>query len=218
VERPNPSEVKDRVRAILSRMADLEKELEDEFHRREDQVLYQISNRKVRFEEEVRAAHKRLRFGLATWLRQSELRNVLSAPVIYLMALPIALLDLSFSFYQIVCFSLYRISKVDRSRFVAIDRHRLAYLNHIEKLNCAYCGYANGVLAYAREIAARTEQYWCPIKHARRTIGMHARYAHFLDYGDPADFHETQARLRLELSCEDCQSLGAHPITKEPNQ
>ena len=199
-------------------MADLEKELEDELHRREDQFLYQISNRKVRFEEEVRAAHKRLRFGLAKWLRQSELRNVLSAPVIYLMALPIALLDLSFSFYQLVCFRLYRISKVDRSRFVAIDRHRLAYLNHIEKLNCVYCGYANGVLAYAREIAARTEQYWCPIKHARKTIGMHARYAHFLDYGDPADFHETQARLRVELSGEDCQGLDAHPVTKEPNQ
>ena len=66
--------------------------------------------------------------------------------------------------------------------------------------------------------AARTEQYWCPIKHDRRTIGMHARYAHFLDYGDPADFHEIQARLRIELSCEDCQSLNAHPVTKEPNQ
>ena len=157
MERPNPSDVKDRVRAILSRMADLEKELEDELHRREDQVLYQISNRKVRFEAELRAAHKRLRFGLATWLTQSELRNVLSAPVIYLMALPIALLDLSFSFYQVVCFALYGISKVDRSRFIAIDRHRLAYLNHIEKLNCVYCGYANGVLAYAREIAVRTE-------------------------------------------------------------
>ena len=31
-------------------------------------------------------------------------------------------------------------------------------------------------------------------------------------------FHETQARLRVELSCEDCQSLDAHPVTKEPNQ
>ncbi len=53
MERLNPSEVKDRVRAILSRMADLEKELEDEFHRRENQALYQISNRKVRFEEDL---------------------------------------------------------------------------------------------------------------------------------------------------------------------
>ena len=28
-----------------------------------------------------------------------------------------------------------------------------------KKLNCVYCGYANGVIGHAREIAARTEQY-----------------------------------------------------------
>jgi hypothetical protein len=28
-----------------------------------------------------------------------------------------------------------------------------------EKLNRVYCGYANGVLAYAREIAVRIEPY-----------------------------------------------------------
>jgi len=77
-------------------------------------------------------------------------------PVIYSMVVPIVLLDLSMSLYRAACFPLYRISKVDRSQFVAIDRHRLAYLNISEKLNCTYCGYANGVLAYAREIAART--------------------------------------------------------------
>jgi len=109
------------------------------------------------------------------------------------MVLPIALLDLSLSAYQALCFPLYRISKVDRSAFIAVDRHCLAYLNAVEKLNCAFCGYANGVLAYAREVAARSEQYWCPIKHARRTLGTHARYANFLDYGDPTGFHQAQA-------------------------
>ena len=53
--------------------------------------------------------------------------------------------------------------------------------------------------------------------HARRIVGMNARYAHFLDYGDPADFHETQARLRVELSREDCQSLDTDPFPKEGN-
>lgn len=75
---------------------------------------------------------------------------------------------------------LYRISEVDRSDFITVDRHRLAYRNVIEKLNCVFCGYANGVLTYAREIAARTEQYWCPIKHASRILGTHSRYAEFL--------------------------------------
>ena len=218
VEQTHPSEVKDRIRGILSRIADLEKELEDALHRRQDEVLYLISNRKIQFEDHVRAAHKRLRLGLFKWLRQSELRNVLSAPVVYSLVVPIAVLDLFVSFYQAVCFPLYRVSKVDRSRFVAIDRHRLAYLNLVEKLNCAYCGYATGVIAYTREIAARTEQYWCPIKHARRTIGSHARYAHFLDYGDPKDFHETQAILRAKLTCEDCRGQDAQPSDTEPTK
>jgi hypothetical protein len=181
-------------------MAELEKELEEELHRREDQVLYQITNRKVHFGEEVRAAHKRLRYGLAKWLRESELRNALSAPFVYSMLVPIAILDIAISLYQAICFPLYRISTVDRSEFVVVDRHRLAYLNVVEKLNCAYCGYANGVLAYAREVAARTEQYWCPIKHARKTIGTHVRYAHFLDYGAPGSFHDAQAQFRTELA------------------
>ena len=65
-----------------------------------------------------------------------------------------------------------------------IDRQHLAYLNSIEKLNCVYCGYANGVFAYTREIAGRPEQYWCPIRHAKRVRAPHARYRHFVDYGD----------------------------------
>lgn len=49
----------------------------------------------------------------------------------------------------------------------------LSYLNAIEKLNCVYCGYGNGVIAYGREIIARTEQFWCPIKHASKAAGEH---------------------------------------------
>lgn len=198
------AEMKERVRSILLRMAELEKELEEEFEERQEELRYEIRNRRVHFEREVRATHRRLRVGLARWLGASELRNVITAPVIYAMVVPIALIDLALTVYQTLCFPLYRVPKVDRSRYVVIDRHRLEYLNVIERLNCAYCGYANGVLAYSREIAARTEQYWCPIKHARRALGTHARYARFLDYGDPKDFHAIQQRLRSEL-CEECR-------------
>ena len=54
----------------------------------------------------------------------------------------------------------------------------------IEKINCAFCSYANGLIAYTREIASLTEAYWCPIKHAKRLNGSHPRYKDFLDYGD----------------------------------
>jgi hypothetical protein len=66
----------------------------------------------------------------------------------------------------------------------------LAYLNMVEKLNCAFCGYANGVIGYGREIASRTEERWCPIKHARRVRGVHQRYYQFDDFGDAASFRK----------------------------
>ncbi|MCB9726227.1 MAG: hypothetical protein H6748_19420 [Spirochaetaceae bacterium] len=194
--------MKERIRALLARIAELEDELAEALEEGQEAVLYQITNRRVRFTREVREAHKRLRLGLRRWLRESRARNVASAPFIYGMIVPIALVDLAFTTYQAICFRLYRIPRVQREDYVVIDRHRLAYLNAIEKLNCAYCGYANGVIAYAREIAARTEQYWCPIKHARRALGTHARYAHFLEYGEPEDFHAAVGRLRGRLTGE----------------
>ena len=71
----------------------------------------------------------------------------------------------------------------------------LAYLNALEKLNCAYCSYANGVIAFTREVAGRTERYWCPIKHARRVLGAHPHYSEFVDYGDAEAFRRDAAAL-----------------------
>lgn len=72
-------------------------------------------------------------------------------------------------------------------------------MNSLEKLNCVYCGYANGLLAYATEITARTEQYWCPIKHAHKLLGTHKRYARFLDYGDAEGYQNELESLRDEM-------------------
>jgi hypothetical protein len=120
---------------------------------------------------------------------------VLSAPVVYALILPFGLLDISLSLYQAICFRLYRIPRVARSDYIVIDRHRLEYLNVVEKLNCVYCGYVNGLIAYAREIAGRTEQYWCPIKHARHVVGAHAKYWDFVEYGDAEAFEARLAEL-----------------------
>lgn len=125
-----------------------------------------------------------MKTGLFTWLRNSRPQSFLSAPFVYGMILPIGLLDVSLTVYQAICFRLYGIPRVKRSDYIVIDRHHLAYLNIIEKLNCVYCGYGTAVINYAREIISRTEQYWCPIKHARKVIDAHSRYKTFLDYGD----------------------------------
>jgi hypothetical protein len=100
------------------------------------------------------------------------------------------------SLYQMVCFPAYGIQKVRRADYFVFDRHHLAYLNALEKLNCAYCSYVNGLIAYVREIAGRTEQYWCPIKHARRVAGAHPLYAGFDDYGDADAYKKRVDELR----------------------
>jgi hypothetical protein len=112
------------------------------------------------------------------------------------MILPLTLLDASMSVFQGVIFSYYRIPKVARSDYIVIDRNKLEYLNYFEKLNCAYCGYANGLLAYVREILARTEKHWCPIRHAGLTKGIHSQYRAFLDYGDAETYRETYEDIR----------------------
>jgi hypothetical protein len=126
-------------------------------------------------------------------------RSLASVPFVYAVALPLLFLDLGFSLYQAVCFPLYGIARVRRRDYFVLDRARLPYLDAIGKFNCAYCSYANAVLAYAREIAARTEQYWCPIRHERTPGGTHARYELFLPYGDGRDYAARTAALRRSL-------------------
>ena len=112
------------------------------------------------------------------------------SPLVYALIVPLVFLDLCVTLFQAICFPVYGIPRVTRSEFIVIDRHHLAYLNGIEKLNCAYCGYANGLLAYTRAIAGRAEEHWCPIKHARRTKGQHRQYFRFADYGDAEKYRQ----------------------------
>lgn len=105
----------------------------------------------------------------------AEWRHILSVPFIYLVAVPLGLLDLSINLYQLVCFPLYRIPRVRRRDFFVYDRGRLAYLNVLEKLNCQYCAYATGLLAYAREVVGRTEHTGA--RSARQARGRRAARA-----------------------------------------
>lgn len=132
----------------------------------------------------VRALQRRQRVGLWRYVTGGRVATLVTAPVIYALLLPFLVLDLSVSAYQAICFRAWGIKRVRRCDFFAIDRHRLPYLNALEKANCMYCSYVNGLIGYVREIAARTEQYWCPIKHARPVRGAHERYGSFLPYGN----------------------------------
>ena len=188
---------------LLERIVTLEKELEIELDRARSRWRYRIDAGRVRFERETRQAHQRLKKSIPRFLRESSIPNLLTAPLIYSMIVPIALLDLWITVYQSVCFRIYGIARVRRSVYIVIDRQHLAYLNAIEKLNCVYCGYANGVIAYVREVAGRTEQYWCPIRHARRMRAPHLHYRQFVDYGDAEGYHRRLIPLRAELRDDD---------------
>lgn len=189
-----------RINELLNQIHQLEDQLEDVLKNHEVEFFYRLDGTRVRFEESVRRAHQKLRIGIFRWLGQSELRNVLSAPFIYGMIVPFAVLDASLWLYQQVCFRLYRVPRVRRSRYIFLDRHQLAYLNGIEKFNCIYCGYGNGLMGYAREIVARTEQYWCPVKHARRILDPHRRYARFAEFGDSEAYQAHLKAMRDELT------------------
>jgi len=79
---------------------------------------------------------------------------------------------------------------------IVFDRHYLGYLNPIEKLNCLYCSYFNGVLQYTSAVPARTEFYFCPIKHAKKVAYDHDYYKDYLVYGDEEDYQKKLKELR----------------------
>jgi hypothetical protein len=142
------------------------------------------------FSLETLLEHRRLKISSWKHLRNTRLLVILSSPLIYACVLPFLLLDASVALYQFVCFPIYGIPKVRRKDYVVFDRGRLAYLNTIEKVGCIYCSYANGLLALITEIAARSEQHFCPIKHAHALAKTHSRYSHFLPYGDARAYRD----------------------------
>jgi len=188
---------------ILERLHTLQAELEEEIERlynEKRQVFrYTLEQGKVRFEKGVRLLQRHQKIALWIYIARAPIRHILSAPIIYSLILPLLLLDIMVTGYQHICFRLYDIPLIKRHDYFVIDRQHLAYLNILEKLNCVFCGYANGLIEYTREIAARTEQYWCPIKHARRSPDPHQRLEHFSDYGDAEVYHQHLLKLRKEL-------------------
>jgi hypothetical protein len=200
-----------KVSGILQRIRELEAELEAELESRREALHVRFEHDRVRFEREILQRQKRFKVGLLKYISNAELRNVATAPVIYSMIIPLVLLDIFVSLYQILCFPLYRIEKAQRRDFMAFDRRHLAYLNAIEKFHCLYCAYANGLSAYVKEIIARTEQYWCPIRHARRLLQTHSHYHQFVEYGDAEAYQSELAQLRKALNKHTSVRNNKHP-------
>ena len=179
---------------LLARIDALQSELEEEYRKTREEW----AQKKEELASEFLRQQRRYKVGLFRFLIRSRLLVILSAPVIYAGWIPFILMDLFVTVYQSICFPIYRIPKVRRADYIVFDREDLPYLNLIEKFNCFYCSYGNGVAAYTREVSARTEQYWCPIKHARRVKAAHDRYPQFFDYGDAEAYRQGLNRLRRQ--------------------
>ena len=189
-----------KISELLDRIQQMELEIELEMKRKRAELQADFEETRVRFEREVLEQQRRFKTGLISYLLTANWLSVLTAPVIYALLLPMLLLDVSITVYQQICFRAYGIPRVKRGDYFVYDRAHLAYLNLIEKINCAYCSYGNGLMAYGREVVARTEQYWCPIKHARKIMAAHPYYTGFVDFGDAKSYKDELENLRAELT------------------
>lgn len=186
------------IQDIIKEIKRLEKELLIEIQKNEEKFLYQIKGKRVFFEEEAQRYQKKFVTNVVTYLADAPIFNIFTVPIIWSCIIPALLLDVAVTLYQYICFTVYKIPKVNRSEYIVFDHHSLHYLNLIEKINCIYCSYFNGLIAYTQEIAARTEQYWCPIKHARKLAAVHSRYHKFLEYGDCEEYQKKLQELRKD--------------------
>jgi len=187
---------------LLNKMKALENELLEELQKQEETFAYEIRKRKVYFEENAIIRNKAYIKSLYLYLKDAPLKHIISAPLIWMCIFPALLMDATCSLYQWVCFPIYGIPRVNRQDYFNFDRAYLDYLNIIEKINCAYCSYFNGLVAYLQEIAARTEQFWCPIKHAGHLKNLHSRYHKFIAYG-----HAAKYRSDVQLTRHDFKDL-----------
>ncbi len=191
-----------RVQQLLEQITALEDELRTALSEQPSSIYFQIKGKRVEFERSVREAHSRMKTNFFRWLVTYRPLNLITGPIIYSMIVPLVIADIFISFYQFTCFPIYGIKRVRRSDYIIFDRQQLNYLNFIEKFHCTYCAYGSGMIAYISEIVARTEQYFCPIKHARKVLGTHARYARFLDFGEAEDYEAKLEEFRRQLAQE----------------
>lgn len=89
------------------------------------------------------------------------------------------------------------------ANYIIFDQHHLARTSiFFKKFHCLYCSYGNRLVAYIREISARTKLYFCPIKHAQKVLAPHRLYYQVINYGDPSTYPDRLEAFRKKLAIE----------------
>jgi len=180
------------IKEIAQKIGELNKQLSEKYAELATKYGFSSagSGKKIVFEKESRRKNKLFRIPAWKYAVPQSIRHLLSMPFIYMMIIPVLILDAFITLYHTVAFPLYHIPKVKRKDFIVYDRQFLDYLNWIQKVHCVYCTYVNGLFAYCVEVAGRTERYWCPIKAAHKPKFHHGWYSEFADYGNPEEWKE----------------------------
>lgn len=136
-------------------------------------------------------------------LHEKQLTNIkylLSTPFIYGMIVPMLFFHILIEIYHRVCFYLYDMEYIDYRNHFRFDRHRIGGISPLQKFNCIYCEYGNGLASFTKEVIGKTEAFWCPIKHEDSPESPHAYYQQFMEYGNGRNFEEKRETVREKLS------------------
>lgn len=182
--------MKESLQEILAKIESLQESLSEKYDELAKKYGYALEKRKIQFQEAFRRENRKEKISTWKYLASKNLRFILSIPFIYGMIIPALFLDICATLYQHTAFRLYRIPRVKRADYIVFERRYLDYLNWLERINCLYCSYVNGLFAYCVEIAARTERFWCPIKAASKPRFTHGWYQEFADYGSAKEWKE----------------------------
>ena len=183
--------MKSKISKILEEIRYKKDELVKEYEKLREKYDFEFIKWKIVFSQKKQEENKKFKLGSFRYMLWSQIRHILSMPFIYAMIIPAVILDIFLFIFQNICFRLYGIPLVKRNEYISSERKHLDYLNWIQKINCLYCSYVNGIFSYAVEIGGRTEKYWCPIKHARKNNTFHNWQDHFADYWDAEWFQES---------------------------
>ena len=178
------------IKELLVKIDQLNNTLQKEHARLAEKYGFSINQQRIVFIEKFKKINKGWRIPAWKYVIPKNFRHLVSIPFIYIMIVPAVILDFFVSLYNWTALPLYRIPPVKRKDYIVYDRRFLDYLNVIQKINCLYCSYVNGLFAFAGEIGARTERYWCPIKAAKKPKTRHSWYGDFADYGNPEEWNE----------------------------
>ena len=181
---------------IRKKKGEIQKDYDILYHNLKKKYWFTITWKRISWPKDKILELKKYKKSAIDSIFSARVRDILSIPFIYSMLIPAFILDIFLFIYQQTALRLYKIPLVKRNDFIIFDRHKLPYLNWIQKINCIYCSYFNWLMQFAVEVGWRTEKYWCPIKHAKRKYWEHNWENNFASYGDVEWFKNTFCSIK----------------------